>query len=81
MIERADENEPALPPHGKDLLAFAVDAGGARPDLPAWRRLLAASDIRVEAETPFTLYFRDPDGRRVAVSTYVFDREGVPRED
>jgi hypothetical protein len=27
-------------------------------------------DVVVEHETDFTLYFRDPDGRRVAVSHY-----------
>jgi glyoxylase I family protein len=66
MVEQADAGEPAVPPHGKELLAFAVD------DREAWRLRLAAAGVAIEAETAHTLYFRDPDGRRVAVSTYAF---------
>ena len=41
------------------------------------RRRRASSDVaregsRVEAETQHTLYFRDPDGRRVALSDYLY---------
>jgi hypothetical protein len=46
-----------------ELLAFAVD------DKEAWR-----ARVEVEAETADTLYFRDPDGRRLAVSSYVVAR-------
>ena len=66
MVEQAEPGEPPLAPNSKELLAFAVD------DREAWRLRLAAAGIAIEAETPHTLYFRDPDGRRVAVSTYVF---------
>jgi catechol 2,3-dioxygenase-like lactoylglutathione lyase family enzyme len=66
MIERAEPGEPPLPEDGKELLAFAVD------DQAAWRLRLGAAGVAIEAETPYTLYFRDPDGRRVAVSTYAF---------
>lgn len=59
MIERAEPGEPPVPPGCRELLAFAVD------DKEPWRARVA-----VEAETAHTLYFRDPDGRRVAVSSY-----------
>jgi catechol 2,3-dioxygenase-like lactoylglutathione lyase family enzyme len=59
MLERAAPGEPPIPWGTKELVAFAVD------DLAPWRTRVA-----VEAETAHTLYFRDPDGRRVAVSTY-----------
>ena len=59
MLERAAPGEPPIPWGSKELVAFAVD------DLGPWRARVA-----VEAETAHTLYFRDPDGRRVAVSTY-----------
>lgn len=62
MIERAEPGEPAIPAGSKELVAFAVD------DKEAWRGRIPASAI--EAETAHTLYFRDPDGRRVAVSDY-----------
>jgi len=63
MLERADAREPTVPPGSMELVAFAVD------DKEAWR-----SRVEVEAETAHTLYFRDPDGRRLAVSSYPFDR-------
>jgi catechol 2,3-dioxygenase-like lactoylglutathione lyase family enzyme len=66
MLERAagggggaDDGEPGIPAGTKELLAFAVD------DLAPWR-----NRVDVEARTEHTLYFRDPDGRRVAVSAY-----------
>jgi catechol-2,3-dioxygenase len=59
MIERAEAEEPLAAAGTKELLAFAVD------DKEVWRERVA-----VEAETAHTLYFRDPDGRRVAVSDY-----------
>ncbi len=61
MLERAAEGEPPVPAGTMDLVAFAVE------DKEMWRGRIA-----VEAETERTLYFRDPDGRRVAVSSYVF---------
>jgi catechol 2,3-dioxygenase-like lactoylglutathione lyase family enzyme len=61
MLERAGADEPPIPAGTKDLVAFAVD------DKETWRGRVA-----VEAETEHTLYFRDPDGRRVAVSSYAF---------
>jgi catechol 2,3-dioxygenase-like lactoylglutathione lyase family enzyme len=61
MLERAGADEPVVPAGTMDLVAFAVD------DKETWRNRVA-----VEAETEHTLYFRDPDGRRVAVSSYPF---------
>ncbi len=49
-----------------ELVAFAID------DLPSWRRKLAEAGVVIEAETVHTLYVRDPDGRRVGLSTYAF---------
>jgi glyoxylase I family protein len=67
MIERAEAGEPLPPAGSMDLVAFAVD------DREAWRARLAAAGVAIEAETANTLYFRDPDGRRVGVSVYAFD--------
>jgi hypothetical protein len=61
MIEQAHPAEPIIPEGTRELVAFAV------PSIEDWPRRLA-----VEAETEHTLYFRDPDGRRVAVSDYAF---------
>jgi glyoxylase I family protein len=66
MLERAAEGEPTISGRTHDLIAFAVD------ELAAWRKRLARAGVAIEAESAHTLYFRDPDGRRVAVSDYVF---------
>ena len=62
MIERAEVGEAGIPAGTRELVAFAV------ADKEAWRARLPP----VEAETAHTLYFRDPDGRRIAVSDYPF---------
>ena len=66
MVERAEDGEPSVPHGTRELVAFAVD------DLPTWRLRLAEAGVVIEAETPHTLYVRDPDGRRVGLSTYPF---------
>jgi catechol 2,3-dioxygenase-like lactoylglutathione lyase family enzyme len=59
MLEAAEAGEPPVPAGSRELLAFAVS------DKEVWR-----ARVDVEAETQHTLYFRDPDGRRVAISSY-----------
>ena len=66
MLELRDEGEPAHPPASKELVAFAI-APDARP-LVSER--LARAGVSVEASTEFTLYVRDPDGRRIGLSSY-----------
>jgi catechol-2,3-dioxygenase len=61
MIERASDREPSISTGTLELVAFSVAS------IEPWRTRVA-----VEAETAHTLYFRDPDGRRVAVSDYAF---------
>ena len=65
MLELRGVSEPAIDVQSLELVAFAIDAG-ARPALRA--RLVALNML--EAETEHTLYFRDPEGRRVALSSY-----------
>ncbi|HEY8077256.1 MAG TPA: VOC family protein [Labilithrix sp.] len=64
MLERADDGEPAVPKGSKELVAFAIS-----PEEHAEYTHLVA----VEARTASTIYFRDPDGRRVALSAYPDD--------
>jgi len=66
MLEQAEEGEPDVLPASKELVAFGIEA----PDVGRWRRVLEASGIALEGETAFTLYFRDPDGRRIGLSHY-----------
>ena len=66
MLERRDEGEPGIPAGSKELVAFAV--------APETRALcidrLAKAGVALEGSTEFSLYVRDPDGRRVGVSSY-----------
>lgn len=68
MIEPRGTGEPRPTPGTLDLLAFHA----GQPDVNAVLAFLAEQRIEVEAFTGFTAYFRDPDGRRVALSTYPF---------
>jgi catechol 2,3-dioxygenase-like lactoylglutathione lyase family enzyme len=76
MLERAADGEASVTPGTMDLLAFTSDderacAGSADRDArETWRARLENAGVRVEGESAHTLYFRDPDGRRIAFSTH-----------
>ena len=65
MIEQSDPDEPAVPAGSRELLALAVTV----EERDRLREKLVQAGL-LEDETAHTLYFRDPDGRRVAVSSY-----------
>ncbi|MBX3223112.1 MAG: VOC family protein [Labilithrix sp.] len=66
MLERREDAEPAIAPASKELVCFAI-----APDAhAATLARLAAAGVAIEARTAYTLYFRDPDGRRVGVSSF-----------
>lgn len=69
MIELADEDEVPMP-GGLDL-ALCVPVTAAEQAALVAR--LAAAGTPIEARTAATVYFRDPDGRRLGASTYAFD--------
>jgi len=50
------------------LLALAVD------DLEGWERRLAGAGVTLDGRSEWSLYFRDPDGHRVAVSRFPLGR-------
>lgn len=69
MVEVRDAGEPALAAGSLELAAFATDdEGKARVRAEALRRGC------FDGETSFTVYLRDPEGRRVGVSTYRLER-------
>ncbi len=63
MLEVRGAAEPPVPAGSMELVAFAVSEA---------EREAVRARVAVEHETAYTTYFRDPDGRRVAVSTYAF---------
>ncbi|MDB4941473.1 MAG: Lactoylglutathione lyase [Labilithrix sp.] len=66
MLELREEDEGDASPTSKDLVAFAVPP----EDRARITERLAAAGIAVEASTEYTLYVRDPDGRRIGLSSY-----------
>ena len=66
MVEPRDADEPGVPAGSMELVAFTIDP----TERDRFERRLATAGVTVEQRTGFTLYFRDPDGRRVAVSHY-----------
>jgi catechol 2,3-dioxygenase-like lactoylglutathione lyase family enzyme len=67
MFEQRGHGEPAPVPSTLELLCFAIAPEGREQ---ARARIVAAGS-QVEAETAYTLYFRDPEGRRLAFSHYL----------
>ena len=65
MLETRAAGEPPIDPRSLELFAFTASEA-QRLTLRA--RLVAQQML--EAETEHTLYFRDPEGRRVALSSY-----------
>jgi glyoxylase I family protein len=68
MIERRDDDETPVATGSNELIAFAA-ADDVRE---AVRQNALASDC-YDGETELTVYLRDPDGRRIGVSSYRFD--------
>jgi glyoxylase I family protein len=68
MIEQAEPGEPEVPAWSMDFCAFSLSA--SRDEA---RRRIAEAGSTVEHETEYTLYFRDPDGRRIGFSSYERD--------
>lgn len=66
MLERREAGEPAIDPASMELVCFAI----APHEHAGFAARLAAAGIAVEGRTAYTVYFRDPDGRRVGVSSY-----------
>jgi glyoxylase I family protein len=66
MIEQRADGEPGVDGRTRELVAFSCP-----PDeRSAIEARLVAGGVGIEEETEFTLYFRDPEGRRVALSHY-----------
>lgn len=66
MIERREADEPAPDPRSRDAVIFAI----APADRAALVRRLGRRRVPIEGQTAFSLYFRDPEGRRIGASHY-----------
>jgi catechol-2,3-dioxygenase len=66
MIERREPGEPAPDARSLDAIIFAIAADERAP----LKRRLSRRRVAVEGETAYSLYLRDPEGRRVGASHY-----------
>jgi glyoxylase I family protein len=70
MLERCMQEAQTVPwkseQPGLLVLALRLEAG----ERQAFKVRLQAHNITIENETKFSVYFRDPDGNRLAVSHY-----------
>lgn len=70
MLERCSQGAPKPPwrshTPGLHLLAFTIPAR----ERESFRRRLESASVALEGESPYTLYFRDPDGNRLGLSHY-----------
>jgi glyoxylase I family protein len=66
MIEAREPGEPGVLPGTMDLIAFAI----LPSERASFEAKLGRAGVAIEGHTTFTLYFRDPDGRRLGVSHY-----------
>ena len=72
MLERS-----LLPPGpaagSAHVLVLQAEQGELEADaLESWARRLSAAGVPIIERTTFTLYFHDPDGHRLGVSTFRF---------
>jgi len=68
MIEARDAGEPAVVAGSRELVAFRAS--------PASKAAVRERALRAgcfDGETEHTVYLRDPEGRRLGVSTYPLD--------
>jgi len=66
MIEPREAGEAGVPNGSMELVAFAISPA----DRACVEERLARGRVVIEARTAFTLYLRDPDGRRVGLSHF-----------
>ena len=68
MVERTNESPPHAP--GVDAGFFLLALASESKERDALERSLVASGFPVETRTEFTTYFCDPEGNRVAISSF-----------
>jgi len=70
MIEQREAGEPPVMQGSQEMFALGI----APTERAALYERLAQEGATVETETEFTVYFRDPEGRRIGASHYPLPR-------
>lgn len=68
MIEREETTKP-----NESLVALEISAD----EKESWKKRLQANGVKIEKETPYSLYFSDPEGNKLALSHYPQKAGGV----
>jgi len=66
MLEKAGDAEPRIPEGSMEFLAFTIETEAKSELLERFHE----AGVVIEHATDFTIYVRDPDGRRVGVSDF-----------
>ncbi len=66
MLERQGDSEPSFDASSMEVIAFAVDAHSRARHV----QRLTNAGVKLDGSTEFTIYIRDPDGRRIGLSSY-----------
>lgn len=66
MLEQRSAAEPPPPAGSHELVAFEIVPAEAA----AYAARLHEAGASIEARTAYTIYFRDPEGRRLGLSSY-----------
>ena len=73
MLEEIETNQQPLPQKssvaekpGLHLLAFEI----ARHEREQWKKRLDLHGVTIDAESEFSIYFRDPEGNALALTHY-----------
>lgn len=66
MLERSADGEPLVDPRSLELTCFGIEPS----EHVAVVRRLEGAGVAVEGRTAYSIYFRDPDGRRIGVSSF-----------
>jgi catechol-2,3-dioxygenase len=77
MLEQGSDDEPAIDRRSLELTCFGIEPG---EHLAIVSRLEAAG-VGIEGRTAYSLYFRDPDGRRIGISSYPTELESASQAE
>ncbi|PIR26041.1 MAG: glyoxalase [Deltaproteobacteria bacterium CG11_big_fil_rev_8_21_14_0_20_42_23] len=66
MLEQSEEMKKSENTSGWHLLSLAI----SKTERKVWKTKLQEQKILLEHETEYSLYFRDPEGNRLALSHY-----------
>ena len=68
MLEKREKRGGLENPDGAGWHLVALDI--AKEERETWKKKLSAAGVKISNESEFSLYFKDPEGNRVALSSF-----------